>query len=385
MKKHLMLAGASAFSILAAGAQAAPAALSLDQMEEVTAGNAGDTIASGGAIVGNDSAAAITSSGEVEISDGVQAGARALNLVNASESTVANGVNVFDGNIEQSADFGQGTQFNVTQRNQISQEQRRVASAPFYERADANVDRSTTDSGTSNAALSLSKVKDITDVTSSSLSKSNTSEGSIEALSTLLGQNVQAGRGISGAGELDVHFDGGSVDFNVAGGVSLGGEDSPQLNGSVGLKIELPEFTIAMQGAGCAVQNGSCSASGTFAETQEELQDRSTFHSLDRSESSSAEWDRTLDETIRAPFTLTDAQAEYIVVDDSEVTVQSAYRVALSGGTQANLEAMNVVNAAGSAVANGVNVARQNSANLAVAGGAPIVNLVQTNIINHSR
>jgi len=383
MRKTSVFAGVSALAMMAAAAQAGPAAMDIEQMDAITAGNAEHVAASGGAIVGNDSSATITSSGEVDLSDGVQAEARALNLVNAAESTVANGVNVFDGNIDESAEFGLGTEFNVTQRNEISQEQRRVASVPFYERSEANVDRATTDSGSASSSMSLSKVDDVTDVTSSSTTKSNTSEGSIRALSTLLGQNVQAGRGISGAGELDVHFDGGSVDFSVAGGVSLGG--GVDLNGEIGLAIELPEFSIAMQGAGCAVQNGSCSASGTFSETEEELRDLSTFHSLEKSRSSSSEWDRTLEETIRAPFTLEDAQAEYVVVDDSELTVQSAYMVALAGGAQANMRAMNVVNAAGSAVANGVNVARQNSANLAISGDAPFLNLTQTNIINHSR
>lgn len=397
MRKTSVFAGVSALAMMAAAAQAGPAAMDLEQMDAITAGNAEHVAASGGAIVGNDSSATITSSGEVDLSDGVQAEARALNLVNAAESTVANGVNVFDGNIDESGEFGLGTEFNVTQRNEISQEQRRVASVPFYERAEANVDRATTDSGSASSSLARTEVSDVTDIVTSRSEDVTTSEGNIEALSTLLGQNVQAGRGLAGAGEMEVDFVGGEVLFRAGGGLTIGGTTTTNddgdtetdggisFNGDVLARLELPEFQVELRGAGCAVQNGSCSAVGTFSDTEENMTDQSSFHSLEESRSSSREWNRTLEETIRAPFTLTDAQAEYVVVDDSELTVQSAYMVALAGGAQANMRGMNVVNAAGSAVANGVNVARQNSSNLAIAGDAPFLNLTQTNIINHSR
>ena len=52
---------------------------------------------SGGAIVGNSSVATISQTGGVSIDGESQANAKALNLVNSSESTVANGVNVWEG------------------------------------------------------------------------------------------------------------------------------------------------------------------------------------------------------------------------------------------------------------------------------------------------
>ncbi|HEX7036330.1 MAG TPA: hypothetical protein VF210_11175 [Pseudomonadales bacterium] len=351
-------------------------------MDRITAGQAEALSASGGAIVGNDSDASITSSGEVSLADSVQSAARALNLVNAAESTVANGVNVFDGRSTGAVELGAGAQFNVEQSNQIVQEQRRVASAPYYERTDANIDRTQNETGSYASTSTLSRVDQITDVESVQRSKSNESSGSVDALSTLLGQQVQAGRGLSAAGELGVDFVAGSFDFTAGGGVTVG---DVSFDGEVSIHMELPELTVDIQGAGCAVQNGSCTATGNFTETVDRLSDHSTLFTVERSES--IEESSTLDlvETIRAPFILEDAQAEYIVVDDSELTIDNHYLVALAGNAQADLRAMNVVNAAGSAVANGVNVARQDSAGLNVAGSVPVLNLVQANVISHSR
>ncbi len=382
MKPVSALGAAVALAVAAATVQANPAAMSLDEMDHVTAGQATNLTASGGAIVGNDSSASVTSSGDVSLSDGVQASARALNLVNAAESTVANGVNVFDGRASQGAEIGAQTHFNVEQSNQISQEQRRVASVPHYERTDANVDRVTTDSGSFSGSSVRSQLDQVTDVESSSHVKTNDSTGSVDALSTLLGQQVQAGRGLSGAGELEVDFVAGQFDFTAGGGVSVGGVD---FQGDVSISLELPQFNVQLQGAGCAVQNGSCEASGSFSESLEETSDHSTLFTLEESESTEETWSTSLDETIRAPFTLENAQAEYVVVDDSELTVDASYVVALSGGAQADLRGMNVVNAAGSAVANGVNVARQDAGSLNVGGGGPLLNLVQSNVISHSR
>lgn len=382
MSRISALGSAVALAFAATTAQADPTAMSLDEMDHVTAGGAESLSASGGAIVGNDSSATITSSGDVSLSDGVQAGARALNLVNAAESTVANGVNVFDGRASEGAQLGEETQFNVDQLNQITQEQRRVASVPFYERAEANVDRTLTESGAFTGSSSLSQLDQITDVESSTHTKSNESTGKVDALSTLLGQQVQAGRGLSGAGDLEVDFVAGEFDFTAGGGVTVG---DVSFEGDVSVHLELPQLNVKFQGAGCAVQNGSCEATGSFAETTDELSDHSTLFSLEESESSEEAWSTDLAETIRAPFTLQNAQAEYIVVDDSDLSVEASYVVALSGGAQADLRGMNVVNSAGSAVANGVNVARQDAGSLNVGGGAPVLNLLQSNVISHSR
>lgn len=376
------LGSAAALVLISAAAHGGPSALSLDDMDRITAGSAAQLSASGGAIVGNDSSATLTSSGDVSLDDAAQSNARAMNMVNAAESTVANGVNVFDGRSANGADLGEGTQFNVTQENQISQEQRRVASVPFYERSEANVDRILDESGSASSSLDLSRMDQITDLHTQTQSRSNESTGSVDALSTILGQQVQAGRGLSGAGELEVDFVAGRFDLTVGGGVTVG---SAEFDGEVTIGLELPQFNVQLQGAGCAVQNGSCEATGSFEELIEEVRDNSTLFTLEETSSAEETFSSSLDERIRAPFTLENAQAEYIVVDDSDLSVVSSYIVALTGGAQADVRGMNIVNAAGSAVANGVNVARQDAGSLNIGGGGPVLNLTQSNVINHSR
>ena len=111
---------------------ASPAELNRHDLAKVTAGY-GQPAPNGGAIIGNGSTAKLVSSGEVSISDGAQTDVKALNLVNSSESTVANGVNVFDGRITEQAELG-GVRFDIEQRNTVTQDQRRLASLHEYER-----------------------------------------------------------------------------------------------------------------------------------------------------------------------------------------------------------------------------------------------------------
>ena len=85
-------------------------------------------------------------------------------------------------------------------------------------------------------------------------------------------------------------------------------------------------------------------------------------------------------ENVRSPFEIEDAQAEYIVVDDSKIDVETNYGITLAGSAQSNLRALNAVNAAGSAVANGVNISRTPT----VTGGQ-VMALSQQNVIRHSR
>lgn len=82
----------------------------------------------------------------------------------------------------------------------------------------------------------------------------------------------------------------------------------------------------------------------------------------------------------RSPFELNSAQAEYIVVNDSRLAVTTNSTLSLSGTAQSNLTAMNAVNATGSAVANGVNVARTG-----MLSGVNLLALNQSNVINQSR
>ena len=65
---------------------------SLDNITAGTAGGNNQLLASGGAVVGNNSDATIRITGTLDLSGEAQSGASGLNVVNSSESTVANGV-----------------------------------------------------------------------------------------------------------------------------------------------------------------------------------------------------------------------------------------------------------------------------------------------------
>ncbi len=158
------------------------------QLDRITAGSthvneASD--ASGGAIVGNSSTASIKKTGNVELDGGAQQDARALNLVNAAESGVANGVNVWDGRLDsQTAE----TELNVNQENLILQNQARSASVPEYVRPEANVDET------------FNSTRDTTNT------------GSVNTLIAILGQEIRAGKGFAGAGSIGLDIDGGSIE-----------------------------------------------------------------------------------------------------------------------------------------------------------------------------
>lgn len=172
----------------------------------------------------------------------------------------------------------------------------------------------------------------------------------------------------------------GELNYNVDGG------DILIDTGDVGVVVDiaLPELDLEFDAMGCVAVNGNCSIDGTRTESTDVISDHSTYYALEETSSESSAWDHTSQKTVAAAFELQDAQAEYIVVDESEIDVSTAYLVSLSGGAQSGLRALNAVNGAGSAVANGVNVATFRSGTLNVAG-VPSYDLAQVNEITHSR
>jgi hypothetical protein len=313
------------------------------QLDGITAGTdeVGDSGGSGGAIVGNSSNATIKTSGEVVL-EGAQEDARALNLVNAAESGIANGVNVWDGRLEsQTAE----TRLNVDQENFIVQRQARSASVPEYVRPEANIDES------------FESTRDVT------------TNGSVSTVTEVLGQSIQGGQGISGSGSLDLELTGGSIeisnnvhveveggaDIDLLGGLFSGSADtSATFDTTQTLTWVLPELSFHAEGSVCAVAMGSCEAEGTDSSTSSGTR------------------------IVRSPFALYGAQAEHIVVDDSTLVAESNYTVLLADGAQAGARAMNLVNAAGSVVANAVNVSRTPTV-------GPVLNLNQVNTIIQAR
>lgn len=397
MKPYLTATAGIAALAIAPALYAGPTKLAPEDLARITAGSEynSNPAPNGGAIVGNGSTATLVSTGEVNIADEAQSDARALNLVNSSESTVANGVNVFDGRTDANAAID-GSEFNISQQNVIEQDQRRLSSLPSYQRG-ANTETFTTDSGSSMSESSSSLVDQVTDVDTSTVIDAATTAGGFDrSAAPTLRVDASGSLQIGSVYDLDGSY---SAEFNMpsaagAVGVLFNGEleygidggDITLDTGDLGLvaTLNLPELNLDFDAMGCVAVNGNCSIDATRTESTEDVRDQSTLYTTDESSSSAETWDRSSHEVVNAPFELADAQAEYVVVDESSIDVAASYLVSLAGSAQSGLRAMNAVNAAGSAVANGVNVSLQRSGDLA-ATGAPVYNLNQINDITHSR
>ncbi len=385
------------FVILSVGtAMAAPQELSPDQLNSITAGSSNNPPPNGGAIVGNGSTAALVSKGEV-IVDSAQLDVRALNIVNSSESTVANGVNIFssramvDGEIAipESVDSGGGP-FRIEQVNTVAQDQRRLSSLPNYGRG-ANTFSDHSESGSSDSSSSNAIFDEVTNIQSSLILDEVSTIGSVSSpdAPTL---HIDATINDPTSSRMDNTVFSGTVDFNYpagGGGDKIGGVVNGEfhvalLAGEITIDVDpllielvLPSLTVDVVAMGCLAFNGDCDIDGANTYKIEDITDTSTLFTQDETSSSSETWSKDGSESLRAAFELNDAQAEYIVVDDSSIDIDSSYLVSLSGGAQSGLRAMNAVNSAGSAVANAVNIS--------VASGYGIQSLSQINTISHSR
>ncbi|MDX2481035.1 MAG: hypothetical protein QNK24_11960 [Desulfuromusa sp.] len=386
-------------------AYAGPVPLSDRVLDTVTAGTA-EAGGSGGAIIGNSSEATITQTGGVSLEGEVQAGAKALNLVNSAESTVANGVNVWQGTGATSEGLD-NPGFVVNQSNDIAQEQRRSASMPNYSRpeADTMAQSSTSGSETHDTVLDVQTtqmdlVRDYRNAINTSTAKVDTTiAAGITEVPTDIPEasfDTNVGKGLAIAGSLDANIDGGEVHVGLAvggavsafaddntnsasgfGGIDVGDADSDfTLYG----RLILPELTLHIDGAGCGVAMGSCNAGGTSSEETDDLRDNSLIETELSTAIGGSDYMTEQTEVYRSPFELNDAQAEYIVVDDSSLNVSTTFTLALSGSAQNAAQGMNIVNSTGSAVANGVNVAQTQQ----VSGGN-VLHLTQSNVISHSR
>jgi len=395
--------------------QAAPVSLGDNVLDRVTAGSS-DTSGSGGAIVGNSSQATINQTGGVDLSGEAQKGAKGLNLVNSAESTVANGVNIWD---VRGPETGMGSGVGaVEQLNVINQEQRRSASMPNYSRPNANTNIVVNRTGSEDHNNSMNRDKTIYDFQTNTRDAKNTSNSEVDTTikgggntnvnkdagadkqlpaGPDLNVDTNVGKGLAVAGQTNTKLDGGEVQIGLAiGGAVIAHADQPRAGGSAtygGMNVGdekttvalygrliLPSAEIEISGAGCGVAMGSCKANGTADLLETDTIDKNKMDKEVSSSQGKSQFTDNSTESTRSAFALTNAQAEYIVVDDSTLTVSTTFNLSLSGSAQSNVTGMNVVNATGSAVANGVNIARTS---MLVAGGT--MNLSQTNMISHSR
>jgi hypothetical protein len=306
-------------------------------LDRITAGSA-----SGGAIVASSSDATINQQASVDVRDSAQRDARALNLVNAADSAVANAVNVWDGRVDTQ---NTATVLNIDQTNRVTQNMARSASLPSYVRAGANIDET------------------------SKVTRDVNGSGKVDTVSKVLEQEVQGGEGFAGAASADLTLNGGSIGFrnnvrldseggsgfDVGGGLFGGDIDQKTtVETTQTLTWKLPDLALHVEGVVCAVSMGSCEAEGSFKSLSE------------------------LSRTTSGPVAMQGARAEYIAVDGSTLQVTSDNSVVLGGSAQQGARALNLVNASGSAISNSVNVARSPTV-------GPALNLNQFNVIQQGR
>lgn len=369
----------------------APTTLDNHDLKEVTAGTAA-TGTAGGVVVGNGSEAAVHRDTAVKLSGGVQIEARGLNLVNSTDSTVANGVNVWDGS-------GFNAAVEVNQLNSIEQEQRRSAAVEGYHRAGADTLARTDRSESESHDIQRNVFHSAADLFQEERVDNRVSEGVVDTGIKLnagdqLNLEANVGSGVAAAGQLEAHYDGGEVQIALAagGGISAGagigaggfagidvGVDA-QVNFSVLANIQMPEMDIALNGGGCGVILGSCNANGSTEESVTTLEDHSILDTFEEHVIGHTSSTQSVIDEYRSAFMLDHARAEYIVVDHAILLVDDDQSLNLSGDAQSNVRGMNVVNAVDSAVANAVNVAR----NARVDNGGRLT-LNQTILIHHSR
>lgn len=343
------------------------------QMDRITAGDS-DAGSSGqdlgGAIVAAQSEANIKNTGGVTLEGNVQNGAQALNLVNSSQSRVANAVNVWDGRLDSQ---NTATNLDVKQDNQVFQQGfATYASLSGYKRSDANVWTNYSSSETSKSASSDSFTNDSSVDTKQNVSSSGGSSSVGNLTSPSPGLNIQAGQGISGTGKLDIHVDAGSIGVGISGNASATTQSAIEVGGvfngtttdtvsagfNANLNWNLPKLDLSFDGGVCYVELGSCSAKGSRDTTSSSEDDKQASYS----------------QVVQAPFSIDNAKAQYIVADGSKLTTENVYTVFLNGTSEANAKALNLVNAAGSLISNAVNVARTPTV-------GPLLNLNQSNVI----
>lgn len=325
-------------------------ALTDEQLQIITAGSAGHPAgspghAAGGMVVANASTASVDESHAVTLEESAQSGAQGVNLVNAADTLVAQGLNVWDGQFQGDAP----SEATVDQSNLVVQtETTRSATLVGYQR-DANELATSTVSDTTSNLDTIDLVSDV----------------NVDTSHQMLGQQVNVGLGVGVAGRVGIDLDAASIDFGleaesrletsvgVNGTINLprpfgpmetnGNLDSTIVNsGSVTLNVDTPPVTIDAIGSVCYTKLGICTASAD---------DNSTYQT-----------DTTHDEAhsreVAGAVSLQGVEAEYVVIDESSLELVSGQTLTLASGAQSDLSAVNAVNAVGSMVANGVNVSR---------------------------
>lgn len=312
----------------------------------------GLAIASGGVIATGPATINLSNSGLVHLTDKAQEEARGVNITNAAESIVGNGVNVWAGRLAGQAANGlvpliANSTFQFDQQNAIGQSQARSASLGSYTASASHVD------------------------TAAKATRDLISNAKVDTKVEVLGQTMHAGAGGAGSGEHHLQVDPAKISFSPSveadvkgtvlkiGPVALG-EANGHVRTESPLVVELPKLSYDHSGAGCGVYGGSCESSGS---------DKTATESSTTIKSAPV-------------LQLTNAQAEYILLGGGDLTVNAKNEVILANDAQRAARGVNIVNAASSVVGNGVNIAAMNG--LSAAAGFN-VRVDQSNVLIQAR
>ena len=337
MRSVYLLVGAL---VLAHGGQAFGQSRPLTdvQMARITAGH---TEAGGerrsGVIVGNSSTATLRPTAIIDLKGSAQQGSRALNMVNSAQSSVANGINVWDGRL---AGMAAEAQFNVGQANLVFQDQRRSSHLGEWKLEGINLDES------------FQQTRSIT--------------SQAQVVPAFLLTTIPIGVGFAGAGTFTADIGAGAVSIDSVisttvttteescvffGTICHTDTESETRTETATGSVSLPPISMqVVDGSACLVVFGTCSITASLSSTSEGSR------------------------TILVPASMTEAEAEYIVMSDGTLDVETDYSVLLSDFAQEDIRVLNGVNAAGSVVANAVNVSRAGTM-------SSVLNLTQRNFI----
>ncbi len=333
---HVLL-GVFVWAGATASAAEKPRPLTNRQLAAITAGDTDVASGpSGGTIVGNSSAARLRLNSVVNLQGSAQQEGRALNAVNAADSVVGNGLNVWDGRGGQPA---WDVEVNLRQTNLVLQDQRRSSRLDEWKLEGPNVWESFTQ------ARSVSFEGQV--VTAFVVSGTITEDGEVQETSQTI---IPVGAGFAAAGSFAVQLGAGSASISSTttattttttevcfffGLICRTREDAITVRETVSGSVTFSGFSVQVtDGAACFVVLGTCSTSATVS---------STFEG---------------ERSVLFPAQMHGAEAEYIVISDGRLEVEADSAVLLTESAQQNLRVLHGVNAAASVVANGVNVAR---------------------------
>lgn len=355
----------------------APVELSDSRLESVTAGSAEVASHNGGLIVGNTSTALVRNLDEVQLSGQAQKNTKSLNLVNSSDTTLANGVNLWIGN--DPAANAQNPFEGYSQSNTFEQNRRISIRAGEWIYGGENVIETSIESFSS--FFKGEYIPETVIFEGIGLTKAFDKDGNVidplKPTDPQPSEELKIGIGVAFAGKVSGEIG----DTKITLHSSERSETTTESEISItvfGVKFVLAEdkqtrvvtseihkeeviegLTIdKTEGVGCIIIRGSCNI-------------EEASHSV-----SSINTRKAFTPGLPSP----DTSAEMIVMGEGVLDLQDDYSVHLSNHAQQNSSAFNLVNGGGGILANGANLS--NAAVLGMAGSGAFR---QTNSIFQKR